>query len=263
MRQVAPLGTTTSPESPDVAGQSLTAVRQESSGAVWLPPQQYQLPPTELLPTPTDERGLILIPELLESVKSTVDPEYQWPLSRRNESTHHFYWPEAAYPYYPDRFSPGTFRNLSIHKAELPRAFENWLHIVTESPPLPSEEVMQYRVEAWQVATNLFKSVRRVIQWEKRARRRASYISENPQVLGDQPEVDEFGEQYMAEIIDRHFVGVERHMSALEHIPPGFRLIEPADSPQELANRLGPLVVPRSLRLAHIVRQTAPEDLAA
>jgi hypothetical protein len=224
----------------------------------WSNPEFESLPPLDArlidprhdkIETPVDERGLIDVPELIRSVQETIDPDYYWPDSL---SIHHFYWPEADYPFdktVHTRSNPAVFRNLALHKGLLPRAFENWLHIVTLPPPIPSPEVMQYRVEAWEVAKSLFGSVQKAVQWERMARRRALYVQQNPDVLQeDFNGVDIIGEEIIQEVLDRHFRGAQHQVERLERIPPEFRLFNPSQSRQVLATQLGQLVVPRQLK---------------
>lgn len=132
--------------------------------SIHLPPRDLWLfDPTstnELLQTPLDERGLVDPSALIALMKSTVDPEYKWQSSFTD--IHHLQWPDAWYERtdspVPD--SPHVFRNLAISKLRVPRVFHNWVHRITEPPPLPSDEVMKYRIEAQSVAIALFRQVR-------------------------------------------------------------------------------------------------------
>lgn len=234
--------------------------------SLWLPPQEFRLlPPGERIETPVDDRGIVDVGKLIDAVKSTIEPGYEW---RGPDSTHHFEWPAFRFSYDDvwvsdgKVYSAGRFRDLPIHKGELPREFENYTHEITHWPLVPSREVMQYRIEAWRVAASLFKSARRVVLWEKRAKKRASYVERNPEVLS-YDEGDIFAAEYMEDIIDKHFRGVERHMSELERVPPEFRLVEPADSPRELATQLGRFVGKRSLKLRQLVNRQTQPPLAA
>ncbi len=212
-----------------------------------LPPRDMRTYPDEKIPTPTDERGLVDVPRLIAAVQKTVDPEYEWP---RQLSIHHFYWPEADYPYVTAGLAvdnPAVFRNLPIHRGLLPRAFENWLHIITLPPPKPSEEVMHHRVEAWNVARSLFQKVRATIQTEKLARARAEYVRQNPVILKEEFDgVDIIGEEVMQEILERHFRGTRHHLRRLQDIPPEYRFIDPDDSLADMGRKLGRVVVPKA-----------------
>ncbi len=251
-----------------LTGAAELFVPTQTSGledASWLPPREFWRLPDGPIETPVDERGIVDIEQLVEQVKSTVDPEYIW---QQADSTHHFYWPASRYSY-DDKwnsdkrtYSTGRFRDLPIHKGDLPREFENWLHLITLPPDMPDREVIQYRMEAWRVAVNLFSSARRVVLWEKRAEKRSKYIERHPEVITFQEE-DEFAREYIAEILDKHFRGVERHMSELRRVPPEFRLIEPCDSPKELATNLGKFVAQRSLKLRHVVNDSRTLATAA
>ena len=124
-----------------------------------LPPREvWHHDPKQLIDTPLDERGLVDLSALISVIKSTVDSDYEWP-SPFNDR-HHVYWPRR---FYPRNDGAGLdlyeFDNLGINKVKLPRHFHNWLHLITLPPPMPSLEVMQYRIEAQRVAVSLFKGV--------------------------------------------------------------------------------------------------------
>lgn len=222
--------------------------------SLWLPPQEYRKPLTEKIPTPTDDRGLIDISELIRVVKATIEPEYEWPSYASN---HHFYWPGNAYPHdFTGLVNPAYFRNLSIHKGNIPRVFENWLHEITIPPAVPSEEVMHYRVQAWDVALNLFKSARQVVRWERLIRQREEYVLDNPTIITRTEQGEDIGAEINAKIIARHFKGLDMHLARLERVPSEFRLCDANITPQQLATRLGEIVVPRAMPLTGVVRQT-------
>jgi hypothetical protein len=225
--------------------------------SLWLPPAELRRKSDLLIETPVDSKGLIDIPKLIDLVKATVDPEYAWPQGKCNESTHHWYWPEHLYPYEAgDEYSLGTFRNLPINKVELPRVFENWLHIVTEIPKVPHREVVEETIRSWRVSKDLYKSAQKMIWWERRARRRETIGQE----MTEYPD-DGYAVGFTAYALERHFRGVERHLAALESIDPEFRLIEPASNPHELATELGKYVTKQSMLAGRYVH--APSTLAA
>ncbi len=207
----------------------------------------------EPIKTPVDDRGIIDIDRLIDDVKATVDPSYDWPLEA---NVHHFYWPEANYI---DTIRPKdpldslrVFRELSIHRGYVPRVFENWLHLVTAPPEIPDREVRHYRVEAWLVARDLFRMARKTIACEKNIDKRYRQIKRNPHIL--KPEfggVDVIGEEILLEAWDKNFRGYEQQRARHNHIPPEFHLIDLDSSPAEVAKELGRMVVPRSLRLVN------------
>jgi hypothetical protein len=232
-----------------------------------LPPKAVRRWSGESIETPLDARGLIRIPELIAVVKDTLSPDYIWPRGKKNESTHHIYYDEADYPYYPDdQFSPGVFRELPIHKLELPRAMHNWLHIVMDRPKAPSQEVMQYQVRSYRLTKNLFSSAREAIQWERRGARRADYIDRNPDVRSRCKNGDADTVTFIAEILEKNGEGIELHLAALDKVPPEFRFIEPASNPHQLAKQLysiGQLFVPKSLKVGRLVNSGYFEAEAA
>lgn len=133
---------------------------------VHLPPREYWLsdPAIEgLIPTPLDSRGLVDAPALFQQVAKTIDPAYEW--ESAFDDPHHLQWPGRWYTNEVRdsanrTANPNEFRNLAISQWILPRVLHNWIHRVTEPPPLPSDEVMFYRTEAQRVTTSLFMTVR-------------------------------------------------------------------------------------------------------
>jgi len=108
-----------------------------------------------MLPTPLDERGLVDLDGLVMLAKSTVDPEYTWQSSFND--VHHLQWHAGYYPRpkHDDEVNMHTFRELVNRKAYIPRVFHNWIHYITEPPPIPTDEVMQYSIDAQRVAMSL------------------------------------------------------------------------------------------------------------
>lgn len=231
----------------------MTKFYGDIAGESGLPPPDVWLidPSKDKFDTPVDNMGFIDVPMLIQAVKDTVSPDYEWP---DRLSVHHLYWKDE---WYSSRFigmDAQKFRNLSIHKALLPRVFENWLHEVTIPPDIPDPLLMQQRIEGWAQARNLFVSAREYIRWERRAKRREDFIKQNPDVLpsGFNGE-DVIGKEFLAHQLGRHFTGFEIHMDLFRQLPEEHRLVEAGSSPQELAHKLGKFVVPSTLKLISAV----------
>jgi hypothetical protein len=199
---------------------------------LYLPPRElwrFNPDEDERLPTPVDERGLVDVEKLINLVKITVDPAFTWRLDEE-PNKHHLYWRKAFYPVKEESLvSPHEFRNLAVNKVLIPRAFHNWLHRVTDEPPVPSEEVMHYRVEAQRVALELFKSARR----SKRLIR-----------------LDKLSDTELEERLTRNFEEFSASLERANAIPEEYRLINPSDYKLETArdihaigHRLGELAI--------------------
>jgi hypothetical protein len=232
----------------------MVSLEGDLSGQSGLPPEEVWLinPKTDKFETPVDGRGFIDVPVLIQAVKDTIDPEYVWP---KNLSVHHLYWKED---WYSSRFmgmDAQKFRNLSPHKALVPRVFENWLHAVTIPPDVPDPFMMQQRIEAWTQARSLFDSAREVIRWERRARRREVLIEENPAVLpAEFNGEDKIGREIISRILGKHFTGFAMNVNRFLSLPEEHRPLEQlSDSPHDVANLLGKLVVPQTLKLTSAV----------
>lgn len=123
-----------------------------------LPPREVHLFNPEKngrMPTPLDERGLVDIDALVQLAKEAVDPEYDW--ASMESDIHHLQWVSRRYDVVTAFLGVdgNTFRNLVNRKAYVPRVFHNWVHYITEPPPVPVEEVMQYSIDAQRVALSL------------------------------------------------------------------------------------------------------------
>lgn len=177
----------------------------------------------EKLPTPIDERGLVLIPDLIAAVDELVDPSFTWPLTNPPPDIHHAYWEAAWYPKVSRAsiINPRYFRELPVHKVRVPRMFHNWLHLVTIPPKRPSIEVMAYRVEAFRVARQLFELASNALALENNFDRWAAQNGLTSRNCDDLFE-DNFS-QAAAGILGH--LAVERAMAG--EVPAEFRLVEP------------------------------------
>lgn len=158
--------------------------------------------------TPVDEFGLIDDVQLIKDVKATIKPGYLW---TGDSDRHHLYWTQADYA----RVQAETpvralaFRNSPQHIVRVQRIFHNWVHAVTLPPPMPSPEIMSYRVEAWSIASGFFKMVQstshtsRVIERERE--RRDGFT--------------EVQERLLNAMMRRETEGVLRHVDDLAKLP--------------------------------------------
>jgi hypothetical protein len=210
---------------------------------VWqdgLPPEEFwAIPPIKKEPTPTDDRGFIIVDDLVTIVKRYIRPEYSWPNMR---DIHHLYYYAGEYQQV-EQESGGAipslrFRELAINKLLVPRYFHNVLHLVTERAPMPDPEVMRYRIDAWDCAVNLFTSVRSATQTERMQRR----LAERPADINSD-EQKKVNDEYMNEQFLRHFRGVGQHLGALTLIPIEYWPFSPAMSARVAAGHVGDIVL--------------------
>ncbi len=214
---------------------------------LYLPPRElwrFNPDEDERLPTPVDERGLVDVEKLINLVKTTVDPAFTWKPSEE-PNRHHLYWRQGYYPVEPENsVNPREFRNLAVNKILIPRIFHNWLHVVTDEPPVPSVEVMHYRIEAQRVALELFKSARK----SKRLIR-----------------LNKLSDAELEERLSRNFEEFSANLERAYAIPEEYRLIDFSDYKLETArdiqvigNRLGELAVKcTTTRIRDVLRPLA------
>lgn len=207
----------------------------------------------ERIPTPLSSIGLVDEDALIAAVHSTIDPSHKWPFKL---SKHHFYWEEEAYPHEPHAYgNRGAFRNLTVHKGIFIRSFENWLHIVTEKPPMPDPDVRQYRLEAWDVAKDLFKMANQTVAWYDRAFSRQLTVALYPDMVDD-PE-DRVSTEYIERTFERSFRGFDFQMSRNEKIPPELRIIHDAE-PTSIIQQLGSVITARAVNFVNTIQPPQP-----
>ena len=221
----------------------LTGGLIEHTPSIHLPPRDLWLhdPYTsEALETPLDSRGLVDMLGLIALMKTTVAPGYEW--SSAFVDVHHLQWPDRWYGRdETNEDSPQVFRNLAISKVYVPRVFHNWVHRITEPPPLPSEEVMHYRIDAQRVALSLFSDVR------------------TPKVMARHKKLGEAGlEELLVERFDRFSEKFEYAKQA----PQEFQLLDyshyelrTVDDMVQIGTRLGKFALAASA--TRLVRQAA------
>lgn len=222
-----------------------------------LPPADMWLVPRDQLrePTPVDDRGFVDTVALISLVTSVIHPDYRWP---RGTSKHHLNWPREAFEQYDRERGISLavpFREAPVNIGILPRQVENVLHAITIPAPIPAPEHMRARLEAWSLAHELFKNIRDAVQLERRARRRATFLEQHPNVL--RPEFDGedvIGKEIMAEMFARNFRGIDEHLGKMDLLPPDIRLVDPREKPLVMVRQLGKIVGEGAVSLVGLVR---------
>lgn len=208
-----------------------------------LPPRDAWLidPYRDKLDTPVDDRGLVIVDQLIQEVKATLDSSYEYG-EKLNE--HHFYWYKRWYD--SDNYALHTaqhdFRNLGVHKGYLPKSFHNWLHEVTIPPPRPEPEVMAHRVESWRLAQSLFDRSRNIVAQEYRRR-----IGTGVEVDFTTWEGEMIDWEYMQENYKEQFDRLEPRIRDLA-LPDGFPELATTD-PGEMYHHLGLIATNRTQNL--------------
>jgi len=208
----------------------------------WLPPVEMRKPGFRTneeiylnrFATPVDAHNRVLIDELIEQVKDTVDASYAWP---GYADLHHTRWPWPWYEAfdYLNQDSFGTarhYRELPDNKFEVPRLFHNWIHKVSVPPPLPRSEVMRKEIEEWNEQAKFHDLVATTTKltrvFERERERRGGY--------------DETQQQMVAKMVGRRLGSLATTAAALESIPPDRLPWAPDMTLQERAGRIGRLV---------------------
>ena len=228
----------------------------EVTSEQYLPPKDYwNFEPGEKIETPIDERGLVIVPDLITAVISSIHPAYNW---RNTVNIHHLYYEARSYPYTREsRVNPRFFRELPTSKILVPKDFHALLHERLLLPPVPDEEVMALQIESWKMAARLFSNMKGVIATEKQTRRRRDFIRQNGKFILSKTSPDKLedrvGEEYLASQFEAYFAGHERHYQSATTIPEEYWLFNPDDPFETIAADLGRVVIPKALSYRHAV----------
>lgn len=219
-------------------------LRQQNVERDRLPPRDTWIYDPKIngrLETPLDERGLVDLDRLVVLAKQTIDPDFTWQ-SNEND-VHHLQWPAAAYKNQRAVHDGYQFRELVNRKAYVPRLFHNWIHLITEPPPVPDEEVMHYSIDAQRVAMSLARTASLATQLTRRPG-----ISQRELIHG----------------LDMQFERYNLYMDNAREVPEEFRLIAinqiEAYVPEDLLavnKKLGRLAIDRVPVIQRRVRQAA------
>lgn len=141
-----------------MAGEWTEDLAQKSS--IHLPPldkRNFDLQTSKRIDTPIDEvTGLVDRERLITEILKTADPNYDW--KSPFADLHHLQWPNRWYDTSKDTgmsIEGQKFRNLASNKVKEPRVFHNWLHLVTQPPEPPRNEVMHIVIEVDKSMTSL------------------------------------------------------------------------------------------------------------
>ncbi len=129
-----------------VTGRALEGGVRSYEGLPPLDARMWDVTTLGRIETPLDSRGFVDLDALVEVGRKTVTSDYQWE-SPFND-VHHLQWPRLAYAGSAETGLAWDFRELARRKAFLPRQFHNWLHYITQPPPVPDEESMRFAVQA-------------------------------------------------------------------------------------------------------------------
>lgn len=190
-----------------------------------LPPRDVLSLPPSPIETPLNSFGLVDVKRTIEVVERHVATSHVW---SPREKVHHLQYPAADYPNLPDEpVNPYIFRNIPTGLIALPEDCENLLHELLINPPVPEDVAMLEAIDAWRLTLTFYKAARNVVTQTRRSERRGALPITTETQMG-----------HLAVGIHKKYKGVKRHLGALYSIPKELRLIEPTDSPEELAKSI-------------------------
>lgn len=217
-------------------------------------------PDTEILETPVDEFGRVDRYRMLDLVRQTIEPDFEWPTN--DDNIHHLFWPHAWYLYddsQGDRFNPIIFRNQSNHLVQVPRMFHSWLHKIMLSPPLVSAEVRGYMTEASLAANAALMALCREIACcrdSKKVERELAGMTELQRTVrrGKRP----MSHRGRRELGVRRDVELYLALKRMRALPVEFQLVDTELPNDQLRLELGRVVAAEALpMMRHAVRGSA------
>lgn len=216
-----------------------------------LPPECMRLThPREDIETPVDHLGRVDEKRLITAVKATIHPDYIWDISAVND--HHLYWPKDSYVNkhgrkrrrLPDSEIRKDFYQLHKNQIRLPVVFHNWVHRVTEPPPVPDKEVIELTIKSWEITDRFFQSLQMYTRWQRELRRQEMIeqgVIERP--LNEGP----IDHKVIQEILKKSDEQLMDCYEELWKLPHEFCPVDPNNSMQHIAKKVGRLVAPEAL----------------
>jgi hypothetical protein len=207
-----------------------------------LPPIDARLfNPGERIPTPQDPvTGLVDLRQLVRDVDGLIDPNWEWG-QPAGFNVHHSAHPWDEYQdeaFENSHASPQDFRNLPINKAIMSASFHVFLHMVTERPYKPPDEIMKFHVDHWNTIAALHTAAYGVVYTRRLERGRmrsveSGAIELKPEFNGEDLNANE----YFAEQLERKFGAIALYLEKLAEVPPEFRIfdVQPDDPIEEIA----------------------------
>lgn len=107
----------------------------------------------EKIDVPLDEYGIPRRVQLMRRVLDTMETQHIW---TGGYDVHHMAWPGVWYRKLLDEddgMFGSAYRGAGSLKVRLPRQLHNYVHTISEPPPMPDEEIIkQYALEHGQVS---------------------------------------------------------------------------------------------------------------
>ncbi len=135
-----------------------------------------------LLETPNHD-GVVDHDALIALMRQQVDPDYRWEAPFFDE--HHLSWYAALYES-PNHAKPELaheFRELPTNKLWVPRQFHNFIHAVTEHPPVPEPEVMREKIREFRRNQFIFRVASQAITIQEQLERASVIKMPNGEVM--------------------------------------------------------------------------------
>ncbi|MBC7708042.1 hypothetical protein H7Y63_02360 [Polaromonas sp.] len=227
-------------------GSAEEVVRAHLDG---LPAAQFRLidPRKHKIIPVLNGKGLIDDKAFIAQVLETIDPSFHW-LGKPDR--HHLCWPRANYV--EAQKSSGVpayiFREHGSNVIRVQRVFHNWIHAVSETPPMPDPEVMRYTLRAWEVVGDFFMAARQTVSHQRlfarEELRRGGYNEEQQEMV--------------REALLRELGGILMHLDALQNIPEDYWPFRPDIKVQIAAGQVGQVLTKgylnrtREVRLARV-----------
>lgn len=188
-------------------------------------------------------KGLIDDKALIADVQATISPEFVW---SGKADRHHLYWPRADYVAAQQITGDKaySFREHGSNIIRVQRVFHNWMHAISEQPPMPDPEVMHYTLRAWEIVSDFFGAVRQTVNHQRlfgrEELRRGGYTDNQNEMIRD--------------MLLRELSGVVMHLDLLADIPEDYWPFRPDIKLQIAAGQVGQVLTKGYLNRTREVR---------
>lgn len=112
------------------------------------------------LPSILDEHGVPMRVEMVKAALGTIAAEHYWD---GPNDLHHLAYERRTYRNIvgnKGELIGSNYRGAATQKVRLPRQLHNYMHLIFETPPVPSLEVMRHYGHDASIAHNLFNAVK-------------------------------------------------------------------------------------------------------
>lgn len=211
-------------------------------------------------PHPTDNKGLVVIPDVIAELKDLFWDDYEWEVDQNDQQlrpdNHHTYFTKTDYQPInnDDSLIPYLFREQQSNLARIPRQTHNVWHDRYDKPPKPSQKVMYEYIEEHivirEALINLVRAAKHTTELYGTFPMRREDVARHPERINYREE-DSIAEEYLRNKFNARFSYYRSALDEFRGIPqldviyPDLAEID--EKPKVVAAKLGAFVTRRAV----------------